>query len=194
MSRIEPDTASERPRVGLGTLFGLFFRCGLAFGGGPGIMSMLLDELVEKRRAMPRHEFILLWGLGRIVPAGSIAALAVAIGHQFQGYPGTLVALVAMVLPSFTLTVLLTIAYQAVAGSPLFAIVNVTLMPAALAIIVVTSFRLLREFAFPSLELVLAAGGFLAVLLLGLNPTVVLVIGGLVGALGIRRRATPSAS
>ena len=72
--------------------------------------------------------------------------------------------------------------------------VNVTLMPAALAIIVVTGYRLLREFAFPSLEIALAVAGFVAVLLLGLNPTVVLVAGGLVGAFGIRRRATRAAS
>ena len=187
MSRNEPNADPERSSVGLGTLFGLFFKSGLAFGGGPGIMSMLLDDLVEKRRAMPRSEYLLLWGLCRIVPAGSIAAMAVAVGHHFRGFPGTVVALVAMVIPSFTLTVLLTIAYQVVAGSPLFLIVNVTLMPAALAIIAVTGYRLLREFAFPSLELALAATGFLAVLLFGLNPSVVLVFGGLVGAVAIRR-------
>ena len=188
------DAATPRPHIGLGTLFGLFFKCGLAFGGGVGITAMLLDELVEKRRAMPRGEYVLLWGLGRIVPAGTIAALAVAVGHEYQGFLGTVVALVAMVLPSFTLTILLTIAYQAMAGSPLFGIVSQTLMPAALGVIVMAGYRLTREFAFPSLEILLAGFAMVAVLLFGLNPTVVLVLGGVAGAFGIRRRAPSSKS
>jgi chromate transport protein ChrA len=37
--------------------------------------------------------------------------LAVAIGYRYQRLPGTVVALVAMILPAFALALVLTIAY-----------------------------------------------------------------------------------
>jgi len=51
-------------------LFGIFVKAGLAFGGGLGILAVLEQELVIKRRAIDREEFLRLYGLGRIVPSG----------------------------------------------------------------------------------------------------------------------------
>jgi len=168
-------------------LFVLFFRVGMSFGAGTGMSAVLQAELV-RRQAMPRDEFMTLYGLARIVPAGTMTALAVAIGYRARGLLGTLVALVAMILPAFVLTVLLTVAYTLLAGSAAFRVLNVTLMPAALALVIVSSLRLGQEFFTPSVELALATLAFLGVLLLGLNPSLVLIAGGLVGAVAVRRR------
>jgi chromate transport protein ChrA len=65
--------------------------------------------------------------------------------------------------------------------------VNLTLMPAALALVVVSSFRLGREFFTPSLELGLVLGAGAGVLLLGLNPSLMLLAGGLIGAIALRQ-------
>jgi len=40
-----------------------------------------------------RDEFPRLYALGRIVPSGTMTALAVTSGHGFGGFIGTLVAL-----------------------------------------------------------------------------------------------------
>jgi chromate transport protein ChrA len=66
-------------------------------------------------------------------------------------------------------------------------VVNLTLLPAALALVVVSAFRLGREFFTPSLEPVLILGAAAGVLLLGLNPSLMLLVGGLVGALALRQ-------
>ena len=64
--------------------------------------------------------------------------------------------------------------------------VNVTLMPAALAIVAVSSYRLASEFLRPSLELVLAIGAGVGVLVFGFNPSVLLLAGGFIGAIALR--------
>jgi len=99
------------------------------------------------------------------------------------------VVLFAMILPAFILTVLLTVFYTLLAGSAVLRVANLTLMPAALAIVVVSAFRLGAEFMKPSLELVLAVAAGAAVLVLGLNPSLMLLAGGLIGALALRRKA-----
>jgi chromate transporter len=176
-----PDAA-----ISLRTLFLLFLRIGLSFGAGTGMSAVLQEELVRKREAISRSEFMTLYGLARLVPSGSMTALAVAVGYRYQGLPGTVVVLLAMILPAFILTVLLTVAYTLLAGSAALDVVNLTLMPAALAVVAVSAFRLGREFLTPSLELILAIAAGVGVLLLGINPSLMLLAGGLIGACALR--------
>ena len=107
--------------VSLRALCALFLKVGLSFGAGTGMSAVLLDELVRKRQAIARSEFMALYGLARLVPSGSMTALAVAIGYRYQRLPGSVVAVVAMILPSFLLTLVLTIAYTLLATGPALA-------------------------------------------------------------------------
>lgn len=169
-------------------LFRLFFKLGWTFGAGTAMTALLQDELVRKRRLMPRSEFMNVYGLARIVPSGSTTAIAVAVGHRFCGLLGTVVALVAMILPAFTLTVLLTIGRELLQGTPAFPLLNLTLMPAALAIVIVSTWNLAEEFFHPSVELLLAVLAAIGILVFGLSAPLLLVTGGLVGAFTIRER------
>jgi chromate transporter len=167
-------------------LFLLFLKAGLAFGGGLGILAVLEDELVSKRRVVSREEFLTIYGIGRIVPSGTMTALAVAYGYKFGGMLGTVVALAALALPAFVLTVALTIAYHYLRASRLFSLLPVTIMPAALALIVAAALKLGREVFRPSRELVIAGVAFACALFLQFNPAILLLAGGVLGALVLK--------
>jgi chromate transporter len=187
----EPTPAPDLPPGPLTrrALFGIFLKAGLAFGGGLGILAVLEQELVTRRRAVGREEFLRLYGLGRVVPSGTMTALAVAYGYRFAGLAGTVIALAALVLPALALTIALTAAYGVLRGQPwLLALLPVTILPAALAFIVVAGVRLGRDVFRPSRELLLAAGAFLGAAVLGLNPVVLLLAGGAAGMLLFGRR------
>jgi chromate transporter len=181
MSGSAGETAA-RP-LGYGGLFLVFLKAGLAFGGGLGILAVLEDELVTRRRLVSREEFLTIYGIGRIVPSGTMTAVAVAYGHRFGGQPGILIALAAMTLPAFLSTAALTMAYAEIADGPLLGLLSVSVLPAALALIVAAALRLGRDMLRPSFELMLAAAGFAGALLLGVNPALLLVAGGAFGAL-----------
>jgi chromate transporter len=117
-----------------------------------------------------------------------MTGVAVAYGYRFGGIPGTMAALAGMVLPAFTLTVLLTVGYSALRASPAFALLPVTLVPAAVGLIVVTAARLGQDVFKPSRELVLAAAAFALALFADANPAAVLVAGGAIGAFVFRGR------
>lgn len=178
-----PPPPAESTRIGLWPLFLIFLRGGGAFGGGTGIAAMLQDELVQRRRAIARADFLTIYALSRIVPSGTVSALAVAFGHRFQGLRGSFVALLAMILPSFVLTLLFTIAYEQLAGTPVFAVLQASVLPAAFATMVVGALQLGREFARPSVELVLMVGVFLGAVVLQLDAPFMLIGGGLIAAL-----------
>jgi chromate transporter len=185
--------------VSLRALFALFLKIGLSFGAGTGMSAVLQRELVSKRHAIGRGEFMVLYGLARLVPSGSMTALAVAIGYRYQSFVGTLVVLLAMIGPGFSLMVVLTVLYTLLIDTPLVRVLGLTLVPAAVALVIVSTFRLGAEFFtlarisrfgrslhVPSVELLLVVAGAAGVLLLGVNPALVLVGGGVIGAALIR--------
>jgi chromate transporter len=172
-----------RPTLGYRDVFAIFFKAGLAFGGGLTILGVLQDELVERRRLMSREEFLAIYSLGRIVPSGTSTALAVAYGYRFAGLLGTVIALLALVLPGFASTVLLAAFYGVLRASPYFAYVPVTLLPASLGFIVAAALRLGQDVFRPSLDLLVAVGAFVGAFVLGVNPAILLVLGGVAGVL-----------
>ncbi len=185
MNRAEAKRQSidDSTRVTRGELFSIFFKAGLAFGGGLGILAVLQEELVDKRRAVTKEEFLTIYGIGRIVPSGTMTALAVAYGYKFGGLSGTVIALTALSLPVFVLTIALTIAYHYLRNSRLFDLLPVTIMPAALALIVVAALKLGKDVFRPSRELIFAVIAFALALFLRLNPAIILMAGGVLGAL-----------
>lgn len=182
-------------RIPLWELFTIFFKAGLAFGGGLAILAVLEEELVRKRGALTRQEFLAIYGIGRIVPSGTSTALAVAYGSRFGGFPGTLVTLTGLVLPAFVITVSLTALYQLIRDTPLFGALESTVIPAALALIVVATLRLARVLREERRGVVLALGAFTGLYLFGVNPAVLLLLGGFASIAlfhGTERVATPT--
>jgi len=180
-----PAAAPGAP-VGLWALFVLFLRAGMIFGGGLACTAVLLQELVERRKALTRSHFLALYGLARLIPSGTSTALAVGLGQLLGGFPGTVMALLGIALPSLIPTIALTIFYESVQGSPWLDLVPVTLLPAAVALLASAVLTIGREVARPTLEPVFAAVAFAAAVALGVNPGVLLVLGGLLGAVLLR--------
>lgn len=168
-------------------LFLIFLKAGMAFGGGLGILAVLEDELVSKRRVVSRDEFLTIYGIGRVVPSGTMTALAIAYGYKFGGMPGTVIALTALSLPVFVLTIALTIAYHYLRNSQVFGLLPITIMPAAIALIVVAALKLGKDVFRPSRELIIAGVAFALALFLKLNPALILLAGGVLGAFALRK-------
>jgi chromate transporter len=179
--------ASDQPRkVSRRELFWIFLKAGLAFGGGLGILAVLEEELVTRRQAVSREEFLTYYGIGRIVPSGTMTALAVAYGYYLGGFWGTVIALTAMVIPAFIITVLLTMFYAVFKSTNLLDWLNVSVLPAALAMILAAAIKLGKDVFRPSPELLLAGAAFAAVYFFDLSPALVLLAGGALGILLLR--------
>lgn len=182
------DTGEQRNALSLTQLFAIFFKAGCAFGGGLGVLGLLQEQLVTLRRLLPEKELITLWSIGRLMPSGTMTAVAVAVGHRLCGLAGTVVALVAMILPGFVSVVLLTIAYAYLAHGPVLDYIDATLLPAALGIVVVSAVRLGKPLFRPSLDLVFIVIACALALMPQISPALVILGGGIAGALLLRSR------
>src|SRR6266702_380318 len=93
-------------------LFLNFLRIGsTAFGGFMALISMVQNEIVERKKLLTHNEMLDGISLATILP-GPIAVNVVAyVGYKLRGGPGALVSAFGVILPAFMLMVALSAAY-----------------------------------------------------------------------------------
>jgi chromate transporter len=72
----------------------------LGYGGGPSIIPLYEDQVVNKRGWMSSEEFGQALAFGNALPGPIATKLAAYIGYKVAGLSGSLVALGAVVLPT----------------------------------------------------------------------------------------------
>ncbi len=162
-------------------LFIIFLKAGFAFGGGLGVILELEKQLVNEYKLISRKDFMSMFAVGRIVPSGTISALAIGFGYKYKKIPGVLIALFGVMLPGFTLTILLAALYGVIKGTEFFNLMNISVMPAAVGLIVISALNMGKN-VFHSVVLVsFAIAAFVAALFLNVNPSFILIGGGVIG-------------
>ena len=187
----EAMTASLPAGLSCRDLLVVFWRAGMSFGGGPGIVAALEHELVRRRQVVSRDDYLTAYAMATWCLAARRWPwpLPSATGSRGCGEP---FALAALLLPAATITVVATAACMMVAHGPLLNLLSATLLPAALAFIVASTLKLGQEVFRPSFDLVLAAAAAALVLGTSWHPSLILLGGGVLGLLRLWPRAGSS--
>src|SRR5712691_1798721 len=176
-------------------LFLSFLRIGsTAFGGFMALISVVQDEIVERKKLLTHNEMLDGISLATILP-GPIAVNVVAyVGYKLRGGPGALVSATGVILPSFVLIVVLSAAYflwgQAPAVSKLF----LGFVPAVTAVIVHAAWGMARKTILGLHELTIAViAGLLLLYKGGFHVTLIIIVSaGLIGWLSFAAFSNPS--
>lgn len=98
-------------------LFAAFFRVGiLGFGGGPSAIPLFHLEAVKKYGWMTEDEFSDTLALANTMPGPIATKMAGYIGYRIGGIVGSLVALIAVVIPTVLMMIILLSALQQFKG------------------------------------------------------------------------------
>jgi chromate transporter len=105
--------------VSLGEAFIYWLKLGfISFGGPAGQISMMHQELVEKRRWISEHRFLHALNYTMVLPGPEAQQLATYIGWLMHGVRGGIMAGVLFVLPSLFILIGLTWIYLAFGDVP----------------------------------------------------------------------------
>ena len=92
------------------TMFGSFFKIGLfTFGGGYAMVPIIQREVIDHRGWVDRDEFVELLTLAQSAPGPIALNTSVFVGYKMRGYAGALAALLGVVVPAFTVILLVAI-------------------------------------------------------------------------------------
>ncbi len=107
-----PPAPPAAPAPSLWLFLRVWLKLGLqSFGGGTATMALIHRAVVEEYRWISEAEFTRDWALVQLAPGINLLALTILIGQRVVGVKGIPVALGGLLLPSVTVTVLLTAYY-----------------------------------------------------------------------------------
>lgn len=163
-----------------------------SFGGGPALLLLMRRVLVEQRRWISDDEFTHCYAICQLTPGINLLGLTVLMGWRLAGLAGAALALLGLLLPSVTITIMLTALYASIRDSRLVQSALRGIVPATAGLTLLVAIALVRP--------VLVAGGrestrrllFACSMLVGCSVLVgifhisviyVLVLAGAIGAL-----------
>lgn len=154
----------------------------VAIGGANAVIPDMRREVVDVLRWMDTPTFLNLFAVAQAAPGPNVL-IASLVGWQVAGFPGLLVATLAIVLPSSLLAFGAGRILERMADSRPVRLLRAGLVPVAVGLIVASGVVMARAAVTGPLGLFIAAGAAAFLVLTDRNPLVALAAGTLAGVL-----------
>ena len=160
----------------------------ISFGGPAGQISVMHQELVERRRWISEGRFLHALNYCMLLPGPEAQQLATYIGWLLHRTWGGIVAGGLFVLPAFVILTALSWAYVSNAGHPLVTALFYGIKPVVVAIVAFAAWRIGRKILRNGMLVAIAIAAFAALSVLAIPFPVVIVGAGVAGWIGGRVR------
>lgn len=172
---------------GLLEIFWSFLKIGaFTFGGGYAMIPLIQHEVIHKRRWIAESDFLDLLTLAQTAPGPIALNTAVFVGYKHRGYWGALSAILGVIVPSFTIILVVAMFFASVRDNVWVDAAFKGMRPAVVALIVAPIIGLTKGMRWWLIAVAMAVA--LVVWYFGISPVWFLVAGALVGAGIVARR------
>jgi len=185
-------------------LFRIWVQLGVqSFGGGMATLYLIRRAVVEQRQWLTASEFTRDWALCQAAPGINLICMTILIGRHVAGIPGSLVAVVGLLLPSVAITIAMTALYASLRDSALLQAALHGVVPATVGLGLLLSASMARPLLAISrresnrsllVSLLILVGSAFALYLWELPVILVLCVAGFVGAVTAWQQASMRAT
>lgn len=171
--------------VTLGEAFKYWLKLGfISFGGPAGQISMMHQELVEKRRWISEHRYLHALNFCMLLPGPEATQLAIYISWLMHGIKGGVIAGVLFFLPAFFLLSLLAGIYLAWGDVPLVQGIFYGIKPAVVAVVLFAAWRIGSRALKNEVLWGLAALAFIGIFVFDIGFPWIVLAAAILGAIG----------
>ncbi|MCX7147353.1 MAG: chromate transporter, partial [Sulfuritalea sp.] len=136
-------TIAVPPTPTIGEAFKYWLKLGfISFGGPAGQISMMHQELVERRRWISEHRYLHALNYCMLLPGPEAIQLAIYISWLMHGVRGAVMAGVLFFLPAFVLLSLLAWIYLSFGDVPAVQGIFYGIKPAVVAVVLFAAWRI----------------------------------------------------
>lgn len=161
-------------------LFVSFFKIGaFTFGGGYAMIPLIQREVIDNRRWVDRSEFIDLLTLAQSAPGPISLNTSVFVGYKRAGYAGAVAALLGVVVPPFTIILLIALFFAGVRDNAVVDAAFKGMRPAVVALIVVPVISLAKGMHWSMIAVVALSAA--VVWRFGVSPVYLIVLAAAAG-------------
>ena len=158
----------------------------ISFGGPAGQISMMHQELVEKRRWISEHRFLHALNYTMVLPGPEAQQLATYIGWLMHGVWGGIAAGVLFVIPSLFILIGLTWVYLVYGDVPAVEGILYGIKPAVTAIVVFAAYRIGSRALRNNVLRAMAVLAFIAIFAFDVPFPYIVLMAAIIGYLGSR--------
>ncbi|WP_327440609.1 chromate efflux transporter [Pseudomonas donghuensis] len=189
-SPISDQPHAAPPPVGLFEAFLFWLKLGfISFGGPAGQISIMHQELVERRRWISEKRFLHALNYCMLLPGPEAQQLATYLGWLMHRSWGGVIAGALFVLPSLFILIGLSWVYVAFGEVPVVAGIFYGIKPAVTAIVVHAAHRIGSRALKNAWLWAIAAASFVAIFALNVPFPVIVLVAGITGYVGGRLAA-----
>jgi len=156
----------------------------ISFGGPAGQISMMHQELVEKRRWISEHRYLHALNYCMLLPGPEATQLAIYISWLMHGVRGAIVAGVLFFLPAFALLSLLAGLYLNYGHVPAVQGVFYAIKPAVVAVVLFAAWRIGSRALRNEVLWGMAALAFISILYFKIDFPWIVLAAAILGAIG----------
>lgn len=171
------------------SLFYTFAKVGIfGFGGGPSMIPLIQEEVVDTHRWLTKAQFLDAFAFGSALPGPIATKMAGYVGYQVAGIPGAVSGVLGVMLPSLIGMIALGALYLRYRNTPAIEHFLKGVRPVVIALLalVVWNFApkalgLAARSSSNWLLWAIAIVGFVAAVRFNVHPAILIVAGGLLG-------------
>jgi chromate transporter len=178
---------ASAPAISFREAFWFWLKLGfISFGGPVGQISVMHQELVERRRWISENRFLHALNYCMLLPGPEAQQLATYIGWLMHRTWGGIVAGGLFVLPSLFILIALSWIYMAYGNVPVVAGILYGIKPAVTAVVVFAAYRIGSRALKNGTLWAIAAAAFIAIFALHVPFPIIVIAAGIIGYIGGR--------
>ena len=157
-------------------LFVSFLKAGVfAYGGGPSMIPLVQEEVVDVHGWMTIEEFTDTLAMGYALPGPIATKMAAYIGYRVAHVPGLLVALFGTVFPSLLMMMGLGLSFMAYKDTPVVKAMLKAVRPAVVGLLIVVVWEMAPKSVASWHTAAIAIATFVVIHFLNLHPALAIV-------------------
>ena len=162
------------------------------FGGGYAMLPLIQQEIVNHHQWMSEEEFVDMLAVTQSAPGPVAVNTAIFIGYQIVGLGGALAALIGVVLPAFTIILLLATFLSSYRDNSFLNQFFAGVRPAIIGLILGVGIKTGKKIIHSRFDFLLTILALFLLLIMQIHPFILITFGAIIGLLHSRWQRTDS--
>ena len=157
-------------------IFILFFKIGaFTIGGGYAMLSLIEDEIVNKKNWLEKEEFVDGMAIAQSIPGVLAVNISLITGYKIAGFLGMFAGMLGAVLPSFFIVLFLSQILLAIGNHPIVVAIFNGIKPAIAALILISVYRIAKSANINRYNFVIPLIVAILIKYFGVSPIVIII-------------------
>lgn len=168
-------------------MFWSFFKIGaFTFGGGYAMIPLIQEEVVSQQGWISEEEFMDILVISQTFPGALAVNCAIFIGYRLKGLKGGIISLLGVVLPSFSIMLLIANVFMAFRNNT-YVNAGFKGITAAVPVLVLSGVISMSKGVKKNMTNGIIIGvALIALIIFDINPVIALIIGAIYGIIFLR--------